>query len=74
MQGLGTLINTILMQAQQFILVPMLILAISMGGYMWMIGDHRGAKTWITGGLIGAGIVFGAKTIAAMVSGVGGSG
>jgi hypothetical protein len=34
-----------------------------------MTGDHKGARTWITGGLIGAAIVLGAQTIAALVQG-----
>jgi hypothetical protein len=70
-QGIGALINNILTNAQQFILPAILLLAISVGGYMFMIGDHRGARTWITGGLIGAAIVLGAQTIAGLVQGAG---
>jgi hypothetical protein len=70
-QGIGALINNILTNAQQFILPAILLLAISVGGYMFMIGDHRGARTWITGGLIGAAIVLGAQAIAGLVQGAG---
>ena len=69
MQGIGSLITTIYTQAQQFILPALLVLAIAVGGYQFMIGDHKGAKSWIIGGLVGAAIVLGAQTIASMVSG-----
>ncbi len=69
MQGIGTLITNVTTQAQQFILPTLLLLAIAVGGYMYMVGDHRGALTWIRGGLIGAAIVLGAQTIAALVTG-----
>ena len=69
MQGIGNLITTTLQQAQQFILPALLLLGIAVGGYMWMLGDHRAARTWITGALIGAAIVLGAQSIAALVTG-----
>jgi hypothetical protein len=68
MQGIGTLINNVVTNAQQFILPALLLGAIAVGGYLYMIGDHRGARTWITGGLVGAAIVLGAQTIAALVT------
>lgn len=69
MQGIGSLITTIVTQAQQFILPAILLLAVSVGGYSFIVGDHRAARTWITGGLIGAAIVLGAQTIADLVKG-----
>lgn len=69
MQGIGNLINTVVTQAQQFILPALLLAAIAVGGYMYMTGDHKGARTWIIGGLIGAAIVLGAQSIAALVTG-----
>lgn len=71
MQGIGFTVTNLLTDAQQFILPALLLLAISIGGYMYMTGDHRGARTWITGGLIGASIVLGAQTIAGLVQGAG---
>jgi hypothetical protein len=69
MQGIGSTITNTLTSAQQFILPALLLMAIAVGGYMYMVGDHKGARTWITGGLIGAAIVLGAQTIAALVTG-----
>lgn len=69
MQGIGALINTVFTQAQQFILPALLVAAIAIGGYSYMTGDHKAAKTWIIGGLIGAAIVLGAQSIAALVTG-----
>ena len=71
METVGTTIRSALTGAQQFILPAVLLLAISVGGYLYMTGDHKGARTWITGGLIGAAIVLGAQTIAALVAGAG---
>jgi hypothetical protein len=68
-ETVGATIRTALTSAQQFILPAVLLLAISVGGYQWLIGDKKAAKDWITGGLIGAAIVLGAQTIAALVTG-----
>jgi hypothetical protein len=70
MQGIQALITNLFQSAQTLILPALLIGSISIGGYMGMTGDWRGARTWITGGLFGAAIVLSATAIAALVQGV----
>jgi type IV secretory pathway VirB6-like protein len=73
-QPIVTLLNTINTQAQTLLLPAVLILTIIIAGYHFMIGDHRGGRTWITGGLFGAALIIGATAIAGLVKGGGGVG
>ncbi|GAC1645631.1 MAG: hypothetical protein NVS4B6_19200 [Mycobacterium sp.] len=71
MQPIVSLLNTISTQAQTLLLPAVLVLCLIVGGYHFMVGDHRGGRTWITGGLLGAAIVIGATAIAGLVRGGG---
>lgn len=69
MPGIGSLLTTLVAQAQTAILPPLLIGVMALGGYFAMIGNEKLAKATIVGGLVGAAIVLGAPTLAALVGG-----
>lgn len=65
---LGAFINSLVVSAQTSMAIPIVGLALLIGGGTWALGNAMGGKGWITGGLIGGAVMLLAVTLASGMS------